>query len=715
MKRIIHTLIILCISSFLYAQQSDQDTLKPIRLNEVVITANRMPIALKNNPGAVSLVTHRTLSLIPKGIGAEEALRLVPGVRVDNQHDGSRVHISIRGQGILTERGLRGIGVLLDGIPLNDPSGFAPDLYDVDWATVQKAEVLRGPSAGLYGSSGAAGILNITTRNGGPHSVGGTLNQTVGSNGFFKTQAGLNGTRDFLNYRVGYSRIDGSGYRDHQAYWGNNLYEKITIKPSEKLSVTQIISHTDYFQQNPEGLSLSQLDNPRQANPDARPFNEYQKTNRTTVGFNGQFRFNKEHSIRAYSFYRTWNYKETSNKYAEYSNHTDPGAGISYNLNLAAGKIRHHLNLGTDLKWQTINMHKLKSAANPNRAESIDETNIETDTLLANQIISQHSTGIFVLYRMETGRFNILGNLRYDNLTNQLTDKIQGTEPVKTSMDFSRTSFRLGASYGLTKDINLFVNWSQGFMPPSTEELASNPLGYSGFNTHLIPATANCIEAGSRGTPGRKIAYDITGFIMHTRNDFFRFKQSGRGNQEVFYGNAGNSRRFGIETWISFDLLKSLNLQVAYTYADYKYTSVEIDPVYTDTNYVLTTPPAPGQYLPNSPKHQLYAEAVYKINKHFKVSLGTEVQSKWAIYTDATAYNGELDPAIYRNWQKGFNLYHARIGYLWKFHSIQGECSLAARNLTGEKHMAFTEPDPDGNAYQPGPGQEFFGNIRISF
>jgi hypothetical protein len=29
--------------------------------------------------------------------------------------------------------------------------------------------------------------------------------------------------------------------------------------------------------------------------------------------------------------------------------------------------------------------------------------------------------------------------------------------------------------------------------------------------------------------------------------------------------------------------------------------------------------------------------------------------------------------------------------------------------------MAFTEPDPDGNSYQPGPGREFFGTLKISF
>ena len=39
--------------------------------------------------------------------------------------------------------------------------------------------------------------------------------------------------------------------------------------------------------------------------------------------------------------------------------------------------------------------------------------------------------------------------------------------------------------------------------------------------------------------------------------------------------------------------------------------------------------------------------------------------------------------------------------------------SLHARNFTGIRYKAFTEPDPDGNAYQPGPVEEFFGNVGI--
>ncbi len=712
MKKIIYFITLLCINSVFYGQNQNQDTIK---LNEVVITSNRLPVNLKNTTSAVTLVNEDILSQMPKTIGSDEALRLVPGVRIDNQHDGERVHISIRGQGILTERGLRGIGVLLDGLPLNDPSGFAPDLYDVDWETVEKIEVLRGPSSGLYGSSGSAGILNITTMNGGDKPFEGKVSQSLGSNGFYKSLIQFNGTKDSTDYRISFTREGGDGYRDHQAFWSNKLYEKLSFHPSAKLSITQIVSHTDYFHQNPEGLNIEQLSNPRQANPDARPFNEYQKTNRTTIGFTGNYQIGKKQNIQAYAFYRTWRYKETSNKCAEYRDYTDPGAGIQYNLTLKTGKLEHNFSLGSDYKRQKIDMYKLKSAPYPQRVESIDETNIETDTLLANQIINQQSVGLFGIYRFVLGNFEIFGNVRYDNIENQLINKMMWIDTAKTNMNFSNYSFRVGVSYNFLDAVTLFANFSQGFLPPSTEELAANPLGYSGFNTHLIPATSNCIEIGTRGYAGQKIFYDITAFSMTTENDFFRFKQSGRGNQEVFYGNAGNSQRYGVETFLSIDITKSINLQIAYTFSDFKYTSAHIDPVYTDTNYVLTTPPAPGQYLPNCPKHQLYAELFYKINKHFSIDLGTEYQSKWAIYTDAKAYNGELDPTIYQNWQEGFNLYNAKVSYYWKFKSLEGEFSLSARNFTGTNYMAFTEPDPDGNSYQPGPKQEFFGNLVIKF
>ncbi len=704
-----------CSHSVLFAQKVQPDSLKTVVTKKVVVTANRQPVTLLRNPGAVSLVNKEDLSVAPKTIGAEEALRLVPGVRVENQHGGERVHLAIRGQGILTERGLRGIGVMVDGIPLNDPSGFAPDLYDVDWATVKNIEVLRGPNAGLYGGSSSGGVLNIFTKDGDNKPIGGELSQIGGSNDFRKSLVQLGGTNGDLNYRASFSRTDGDGYRDHQAYWGNNLYEKISYNPSEKLSIMQIFSHTDYFHQNPEGLNLEQFDNLMQANPDANPFNEYQKTRRNTFGLTGQYKFNDANDLALSAYLRSWDYKETSNKYAEYRDISNPGASVQYNLHLSSGELQNHFSIGADYKRQDINMYKLESGSDPDREESTDETNVETNNLLANQIIEQQNAGVFFMYKMDYGKFTLLGNARYDDMQNTLTDKMLGADSSETSKDFSKSSLRLGGSYNFSDNFTLFANWSQGFIPPSTEELASNPVGYSGFNTHLEPATSNCIDLGARGIISDGLYYEITGFLMNTDNDFFRFKQSGRGNQEVFYGNAGNSRRLGIEAFLSYNILENLSLQMSYTYADYKYTSATVDPIYLDKDYVLTSPPAEDQWLPNSPQHQLYAEITYSPIEMLKLNLGAEYQSKWAIYTDPSAYNGLLDANIYQNWQDGFTLLNAKASYTILVSGLPVELGVAARNITDKEFIAFTEPDPDGNSYQPGAGREFFGTIKINF
>ena len=39
--------------------------------------------------------------------------------------------------------------------------------------------------------------------------------------------------------------------------------------------------------------------------------------------------------------------------------------------------------------------------------------------------------------------------------------------------------------------------------------------------------------------------------------------------------------------------------------------------------------------------------------------------------------------------------------------------TLLGKNLTGKEYIAFTEPDPDGNSYQPEPGRQVFAGVRL--
>jgi hypothetical protein len=61
----------------------------------------------------------------------------------------------------------------------------------------------------------------------------------------------------------------------------------------------------------------------------------------------------------------------------------------------------------------------------------------------------------------------------------------------------------------------------------------------------------------------------------------------------------------------------------------------------------------------------------------------------------------------------GFSLWNASLTYGWRAGRLGGDVMIAARNLFGASYMAFTEPDPDGNSYQPGPKQEYFARISV--
>ena len=230
----------------------------------------------------------------------------------------------------------------------------------------------------------------------------------------------------------------------------------------------------------------------------------------------------------------------------------------------------------------------------------------------------------------------------------------------------------------------------RGFLPPATEELINNPVSFGGFNKDLKPATSLGEEAGMRGYLLNSFYYDVTLFYMNTTNDFYRYRVPSR-PLETFYGNAGSSKRKGVEMFINWVPFKNMTFQLSYTYSDFRYSSPDS---------------ISGNRLPNSPAHQLYADAGYKVGKHISVGLSTELQSKWSVYTDKVHSN------IY---QDGFNLYHARFAFDFAIKKVKGTIYLYAKNITDMQYIAFTEPDPDGNSYQPSARRELFAGLKLQF
>jgi iron complex outermembrane receptor protein len=124
--------------STLEAQETRRDTV-PVALDTLAVRVLRVPLPLLRAPYAVSAVSGLELTRARPGLALNETLVAIPGVQVDNRFNyalGER--ISIRGFGARAQFGVRGVRVLVDGVPATLPDGQTT-LNHVDPATLGSA------------------------------------------------------------------------------------------------------------------------------------------------------------------------------------------------------------------------------------------------------------------------------------------------------------------------------------------------------------------------------------------------------------------------------------------------------------------------------------------------------------------------------------------------------------------------------------------------
>ena len=180
-------------------------------LEEIVVTATLLERTLDKTPAAVSVVTEDDIQRARQQLGLDESLSRVPGLFMQNRYNFAQdLRLSIRGFGARGQFGIRGVKVLVDGIPETLPDGLG-SVDGIDLGATSQIEVIRGPSSALYGNA-SGGVISLTSE-GGRDVPEAELRVSAGGYGFEKSQLKFGGETERLNYLVSLSDQQLDGYR----------------------------------------------------------------------------------------------------------------------------------------------------------------------------------------------------------------------------------------------------------------------------------------------------------------------------------------------------------------------------------------------------------------------------------------------------------------------------------------------------------------------
>ena len=131
-----------------------------------VISTPKFALNAEFIPSSVSVLTREEIRVYGWRTLAD-ALRSLNGYTVTNDHTYS--YIGARGISAPGDYRSR-VQVLIDGIPINENifgSANFDGAFPLDIDLIEQIEVVRGPSASVYGGDSTFGVVNIITRSGG--------------------------------------------------------------------------------------------------------------------------------------------------------------------------------------------------------------------------------------------------------------------------------------------------------------------------------------------------------------------------------------------------------------------------------------------------------------------------------------------------------------------------------------------------------------------
>src|SRR5213594_610907 len=397
------------------------DSLKVYTLPPAVVSVTRANPPINRIPQAVHLIEQTEISRGRPTWGLDEALVTVPGVYAANRYNFSLdQRISIRGFGARSAFAVRGIKVLVDGIPQTLPDGQG-QLTNLELGAADRIEILRGSASALFGNA-SGGVISIWTDATAPRNLRQEVRVLFGT---FDRDLNRNWSKwqSSTSFRVGagsglvtVSRLDYTGQRQHSDADFRNVNSRwhFPLANGWSLAATADIGW-DPRADNPGALTAAE----KARNPDsAAAINITRVAGKdVTQGQGGvtvrrDFAGGGEAALTVFGFTRSLK-NPTTFAYIDLDR-IDYGTRLTVSRPVPLGSLQHRLTAGVDFQRQRDDRLNFgNNAGQPDTVRSLDQLERVTEV------------GPFVQSALQiTPRVSVTGGLRHDWVTFRADDRL---------------------------------------------------------------------------------------------------------------------------------------------------------------------------------------------------------------------------------------------------------------------------------------------------
>jgi iron complex outermembrane receptor protein len=630
-----------------------------------------------------------------RGALVSELLVGVPGLLArERQNLAQDTQLSIRGFGARSTFGVRGVRLLVDGVPATMPDGQG-QLSHFNLLGAERIEVLRGPFSALYGNS-SGGVLQLWSGDGQPGDPW-RLRNSHGPNASSSTGVQLKGQAAAMHYNVAANHFRTDGWRQHSAARRESLNARFgfDLAPGRRLELLFNALDAPHAQ-DPLGLSAEQLrENPRQATAVARQYNTRKSVDQQQAGMVYTFERDRQTwRLMGYAGQRAVEQflaippgPQNSPLHAGGvidldSDYGGVDARWAWHGALAGRPLELVVGANTDRQWQhrrgyesfvgdTVGIKGRLRRDQHDQVENIDQFA---------QAWWQFTPRVSVLLGARHSQ------VRFDSRDHYLT----AANPDDSGRrDYAQTTPVAGVVFHATDDLRLYASAGRGFETPTFNELGYRADGGAGLALDLASASSRNYEIGSKWRSAAGARLELALFRADTDDELAVASNVGGRSS---YRTIGATRRQGLELGWQRPLGADQQLQLAWTWLqatvrqDYLTCAGQPASCSTPRNRV-----AAGTRLPGVPRQQLSARWQWQPGPW-----------QWAAEVTAASAVGVNDLGDDR--APGYGLLHLEGARQWA--TAHGPLRAFARvdNVLDQRHVGSVIVN-DGNQryYEPGP------------